>query len=81
VPSLLAASDVLGTGWLAAVAAEAGPGKTIAVLGDSAASHPAHLRRRDRPGRVFDHTLPLEQVADGYRAMDERRAIKTLLTL
>lgn len=34
--SLLAASDVLGTGWFAAVAAEAGPGKTVAVVGDGA---------------------------------------------
>ena len=31
------------------------------------------------PGKVFDLTLPLNQVAEGYRAMDERRAIKTLL--
>jgi threonine dehydrogenase-like Zn-dependent dehydrogenase len=31
------------------------------------------------PGKVFDLTLPLDQVAGGYRAMDERRAIKTLL--
>jgi threonine dehydrogenase-like Zn-dependent dehydrogenase len=31
------------------------------------------------PGRVFDLVLPLEQVAEGYRAMDKRRAIKTLL--
>ena len=31
------------------------------------------------PGKVFDLTLPLEDVAEGYRAMDERRAIKTLL--
>src|SRR3954463_6902935 len=31
------------------------------------------------PGKVFDLMLPLEQVAEGYRAMDERRAIKTLL--
>src|SRR3954469_1093865 len=36
VPSFLAASDVLGTGWFAAVAAEAGPGKTVAVVGDGA---------------------------------------------
>lgn len=34
--SLLAASDVLGTGWFGAVAAGAGPGKTIAVVGDGA---------------------------------------------
>lgn len=31
------------------------------------------------PGRVFDLTLPLDQVAEGYRAMDERRAVKPLL--
>ena len=31
------------------------------------------------PGRVFDLTLPLDRVAEGYRAMDERRAIKALL--
>ncbi|GIH49451.1 Threonine dehydrogenase [Microbispora rosea] len=36
IPDLLAASDVLGTGWFAAVAAEAGPGKTVAVVGDGA---------------------------------------------
>jgi len=36
VPSLIAASDVLGTGWFGAVAAEAGPGKTVAVVGDGA---------------------------------------------
>ena len=31
------------------------------------------------PGKVFDLTLPLDHVAEAYRAMDERRAIKTLL--
>jgi len=199
VPSLLAASDVLGTGWFAAVAADVAPGKTVAVAGDGAVgllgmlaarelgaeriiafsrhesrqklarelgatdivtergddgvarvkdltgglgahcvieavgtqesmmqairstrpgghvgyvgvSHdvtlpgdelffsavhlhggPAPVRRFlpdliDRiltgaidPGTVFDLTLPLDQVAEGYKAMDERRAIKTLL--
>lgn len=200
IPSLLAASDVLGTGWFGAVAAEVGPGKTVAVVGDGAVgllgilaarelgaeriiamsrhadrqalareygatdiveergdegvakikeltgglgahsvieavgtqesmlqairatragghvgyvgvSHdvsldglelffsgvhlhggPAPVRRFlpeliqliwDRkidPGKVFDLTLPLEEAAEGYRAMDERRAIKVLLT-
>jgi threonine dehydrogenase-like Zn-dependent dehydrogenase len=201
IPSLLAASDVLGTGWFGAVAAEAGPGKTVAVVGDGAVgllavlaakqlgaqriiamsrheprqklareygatdiveergdagvakikeltgglgahsvieavgtqesmmqairstrpgghvgyvgvahnvqlpgeklffSH-VHLhggpapvrrflpelidliwRRKINPGKVFDLILPLEQAAEGYKAMDERRAIKTLLTL
>ena len=36
IPSLVSASDVLGTGWFGAVAAEAGPGKTVAVVGDGA---------------------------------------------
>ncbi|MCP2638270.1 zinc-dependent alcohol dehydrogenase family protein [Microbacterium sp. HD4P20] len=201
IPSLLAASDVLGTGWFAAVAAEAGPGKTVAVVGDGAVgllailaakqlgaeriiamsrhadrqelarrfgatdiveergregaakikeltnglgahsvveavgtqesmdqairatrpgghigfvgvAHnvsidglrlffsgvhlhggPAPVRRFlpdliqliwDReidPGVVFDLTLPLEEAAEGYRAMDERRATKVLLTV
>jgi threonine dehydrogenase-like Zn-dependent dehydrogenase len=200
IPSLLAASDVLGTGWFAAVAAEAGPGKTIAVVGDGAVGlsailaakqlgaeriiafsrHPerqalarefgatdiveergddgvarvkeltggygahgvveavgtqesmwqairatrpggyvgyvgvghevelnglelfftgVHLHggpapvrrflpeliqliwdRKIDPGKVFDLTLPLEDAAEGYKAMDERRATKVLLT-
>src|SRR5947209_5723536 len=198
IPSFLAASDVLGTGWFGAVAAEVGPGKTVVVVGDGAVgllallatkqlgaeriiamsrheprqklalefgatdvieergeegsarikdltdgfgahsvieavgtresmmqaihatrvgghvgyvgvthgdlpgdelffSHahlhggPAPVRRflpqlvdlicnRDiDPGKVFDLTLPLDQVADGYQAMNERRAVKTLL--
>jgi threonine dehydrogenase-like Zn-dependent dehydrogenase len=199
VPSLLAASDVLGTGWFAAAAADVGPGKTVAVVGDGAvgllaglaarqlgaeriiamsrheprqklaadfgatdivaergdegvarikdltnglgahcvieavgtqesmmqaigatrpgghvgyvgvahdvalpgdelffsAVHlhggPAPVRRflpelielicsrAIDPGKVFDLTVPLDQAAEGYRAMDERRAIKTLL--
>src|SRR5438067_6172705 len=36
ISSLLSASDVLGTGWFAAVAAQAGPGKNVAVVGDGA---------------------------------------------
>ncbi len=199
IPSYLAASDVLGTGWFAAVAAEAAPGKTVAVVGDGAVgllgvlaarqlgaeriiamsrhaprqnlarefgatdivtergddgvarikdltnglgahsvieavgtqesmmqairstrpgghvgyvgvSHdvalpgdelffsavhlhggPAPVRRflpdlidliaarQIDPGKVFDLSLPLDQAAEGYQAMDERRAIKTLL--
>lgn len=35
--------------------------------------------RRIEPGKVFDLVLPLDQVGEGYRAMDERRAIKALL--
>ena len=47
IPSLLAASDVLGTGWFAAVAAEAGPGKTVAVVGDGAVGLSAILAARE----------------------------------
>jgi threonine dehydrogenase-like Zn-dependent dehydrogenase len=38
------------------------------------------LDGKTKPGKVFDRTLPLEQVDDGYRAMDQREAIKVLLT-
>lgn len=37
------------------------------------------LTRKINPGKVFDLELPLSDVAEGYKAMDERRAIKTLL--
>ena len=37
--------------------------------------------RKIDPGKVFDLTLPLEDAAEGYKAMDERRATKVLLTL
>ncbi|MCK2218661.1 alcohol dehydrogenase catalytic domain-containing protein [Actinomadura sp. ATCC 31491] len=116
VPGLLAASDVLGTGWFGAVAADAGPGRTVAVrpgghVGYVGVAHgvelpgeelffslvhlhggPAPVRRflpelirlicerEIDPGPVFDLTLPLEEAAEGYRAMDERRAVKVLLT-
>ena len=36
IPSLLSLSDVMGTGWFAAVAANAQPGSTVAVVGDGA---------------------------------------------
>ncbi|MDO5642775.1 MAG: IMP dehydrogenase, partial [Paracoccus sp. (in: a-proteobacteria)] len=39
------------------------------------------LDRKIQPGKVFDLILPLDQVAEGYKAMDERRAIKTMLTV
>jgi threonine dehydrogenase-like Zn-dependent dehydrogenase len=39
------------------------------------------LEGKIKPGKVFDLTLPLDQVAEGYRAMDERRAIKVMLTV
>ena len=36
-------------------------------------------KREIDPGKVFDLELPLDDAAEGYRAMDERRAIKVLL--
>ena len=35
--------------------------------------------RKINPGKVFDLELPLDQAAEAYQAMDERRAIKALL--
>ena len=46
VPSLLAASDVLGTGWFGAVAADVQPGKTVAIVGDGAVGLLAVLAAR-----------------------------------
>ena len=46
IPGLLTASDVLGTGWFGAVAAKAGPGKTVAVIGDGAVGLLAVLAAR-----------------------------------
>jgi threonine dehydrogenase-like Zn-dependent dehydrogenase len=37
------------------------------------------LARKINPGKVFDMQIPIEDVAEGYKAMDERRAIKALL--
>ena len=39
------------------------------------------LTRKINPGKVFDQQIPIADVAQGYRDMDERRAIKTLLLL
>jgi threonine dehydrogenase-like Zn-dependent dehydrogenase len=38
-------------------------------------------KRQIDPGKVFDLVLPLDEAAEGYKAMDERRAVKVLLTL
>lgn len=39
------------------------------------------LKREINPGKVFDLALPLAEVAEGYRAMDGRRAIKAMLRM
>ncbi len=54
VPDLLAASDVLGTAWFGAVAAETGPGKTVTVVGDGAVGLLAVLAARQLgAGRII----------------------------
>jgi threonine dehydrogenase-like Zn-dependent dehydrogenase len=42
---------------------------------------PDILEGRIEPGRVFDRIVHLDQVPDGYRAMDERKAIKVMVEL
>jgi threonine dehydrogenase-like Zn-dependent dehydrogenase len=73
VPSLLAASDVLGTGWFGAVAADAGPGKTVAVVGDGAVGLLAVLAARqlgaDRIIAMSRHE-PRQKLARDYGATD-----------
>ena len=40
---------------------------------------PLVLDRKINPGNLFELVLPLDRIAEGYRAMEERRAIKVLL--
>jgi threonine dehydrogenase-like Zn-dependent dehydrogenase len=84
IPSLLAASDVLGTGWYAAVAAGAAPGKTIAVVGDGAVGLSAVLaahqlgaeriiissrhRQRQELAKAFGATDIIEERGDAAAA-------------
>ncbi|MGH9229612.1 MAG: SDR family oxidoreductase [Acidimicrobiales bacterium] len=73
VPSFLAASDVLGTGWFAAVAAGAGPGKTVAVVGDGAVGLLPVLAARqlgaERIAAMSRHE-PRQQLARHFGATD-----------
>jgi threonine dehydrogenase-like Zn-dependent dehydrogenase len=73
IPSLLAASDVLGTGWFGAVAAEAGPGKTVAVVGDGDVGLLAVLAAQqlgaDRIIAMSRHE-PRQRLATEYGATD-----------
>jgi threonine dehydrogenase-like Zn-dependent dehydrogenase len=73
VPSLLAASDVLGTGWFAAVAAEAGPGKTVAVVGDGAVGLLGVLAARQLGAErivIFSRHESRQQLATEFGATD-----------
>lgn len=73
LPSLMAASDVLGTGWYGAVAAEAGPGKTVAVVGDGAVGLMAILAAKrlgaERIIAMSSHP-PRQALAREYGATD-----------
>jgi threonine dehydrogenase-like Zn-dependent dehydrogenase len=73
VPGLLAASDVLGTGWFAAVAAEAGPGKTIVVVGDGAVGLLGVLAARELGAErviAMSRNEPRQQLAREFGATD-----------
>jgi threonine dehydrogenase-like Zn-dependent dehydrogenase len=73
VPSLLAASDVLGTGWFAAVAAEAGLGKTVAVVGDGAVGLLGVLAARQLGAErvvVFSRHADRQRLAREFGATD-----------
>jgi threonine dehydrogenase-like Zn-dependent dehydrogenase len=73
IPSFLAASDVLGTGWFGAVAAEAGRGKTVAVVGDGAVGLLAVLAARQLGAEriiAMSRHEPRQQLAIEYGATD-----------
>jgi threonine dehydrogenase-like Zn-dependent dehydrogenase len=73
IPSFLAASDVLGTGWFGAVAAEAGSGKTVAVVGDGAVGLLAVLAAKQLGAEriiAMSRHEPRQKLATDYGATD-----------
>jgi threonine dehydrogenase-like Zn-dependent dehydrogenase len=73
LPDLLAASDVLGTAWFGAVAAEAGPGKSVAVVGDGAVGLLAVLAARQLGAEriiAMSRHEPRQQLALEFGATD-----------
>ena len=73
IPSFLAASDVLGTAWFGAVAAEVGPGKTVAVVGDGAVGLLAVLAARHLGAEriiAMSRHEPRQRLAREYGATD-----------
>ena len=73
IPDLLALSDVLGTGWFGAVAAEAGPGKTVAVVGDGAVGLLAVLAAKQLGAEriiAMSRHQPRQQLAREYGATE-----------
>src|SRR5439155_226901 len=86
--SLLTLLDVLGTGHHAIPAAEPAFYNNVTVSGGPAPVRayiaellPDVLEGRIEPGRVFDRVISLDEVPDGYRAMNEREAIKVMVKL
>ncbi|WP_435054259.1 alcohol dehydrogenase catalytic domain-containing protein [Nonomuraea angiospora] len=73
IPSLLAASDVLGTGWFGAVAAEAGPGKTVAVVGDGAVGLMGVLAAKQLGAERIIHLFDLARPTPTTPAARSRR--------
>ena len=62
--------------------------KNVSVAGGPAPARayipellPEVLEGRIQPGRVFDRVASLEEVPDGYRAMNDRESIKVLVRL
>jgi threonine dehydrogenase-like Zn-dependent dehydrogenase len=73
IPGLLSASDVLGTGWFGAVAAEAAPGKTVAVVGDGAVGLHAVLAAKQLGAEriiAMSRHEPRQRLAGEYGATD-----------
>jgi threonine dehydrogenase-like Zn-dependent dehydrogenase len=73
IPSFLAASDVLGTGWFGAMAAEAGPGKTVALVGDGAVGLLAVLAARHLGAEriiAMSRHVPRQKLALEFGATD-----------
>jgi threonine dehydrogenase-like Zn-dependent dehydrogenase len=73
IPGLLAASDVLGTGWFGAVAAEAGPGKAVAVVGDGSVGLLAVLAARQLGAEriiAMSRHEPRQKLAHEFGATD-----------
>jgi threonine dehydrogenase-like Zn-dependent dehydrogenase len=73
IPSFLAASDVLGTGWFGAVAAEVSPGKTVAVVGDGAIGLLAVLAAKQLGAEriiVMSRHEPRQKLAFDFGATD-----------
>lgn len=57
-----------------------GMGRPGAAVGHVGVPHYATIPGKIHPGRVFDRVVKLNQVPDGYRAMNERESIKVLVT-